>query len=112
MSPPLKVTCLLAPVALAAVVLGVPGAAWRWPLPEQAAPASTLLLVPPASRDYCGRAAFMLYDVTWATACDALGEDSECTLPDEVAAKVNPVFAAEEQRCLAVELQASRPAAR
>jgi hypothetical protein len=59
---------------------------------------------PPFIVEHCKRAAELLYDITWAAACRTTADDStDCTLPDTEAAKVNPILASEESRCLAAE---------
>src|SRR5690349_12104870 len=65
------------------------------------APASVTLAAPTAV-EHCKRAAYLLYDITWAAVCQTTADDSnDCTLPEEQAAKVNAVIAAEESRCMA-----------
>jgi hypothetical protein len=62
-----------------------------------------------ASLEHCRRAAELLSDVHWATACAAAGEHGdECMLPGPQAARVNAILATEESRCLAVEARIAR----
>jgi hypothetical protein len=58
--------------------------------------------VAPRFVEHCKRAAYLLYDITWAAACYRTADDSnDCTLPDEQAHRVNDLLLAEESRCLA-----------
>ncbi|MBK0392999.1 hypothetical protein [Ramlibacter algicola] len=105
MSPLLKASGLLVPLALVVALLDIPAAAWRWPLPHLAGKTPARPVVPLETREFCGRAAYLLYDITWATACDARGDEVDCTLPDDVAAGINALLLNEEQRCVAAETQ-------
>lgn len=77
-----------------------------------------LLFTPPpqrtvialASLEHCRRAAELLYDVHWASACAAAGnmDPDACMLPEHQAARVNAILGAEEARCLATEAHAAR----
>jgi hypothetical protein len=68
------------------------------------APSPQRVALAPASVEHCRRAAELLHDVHWATACAAHGDTGEdCMLPHAQAARVNALLATEESRCLAVE---------
>ena len=110
MSPKIK-ACLLVVLATA-IASTMAAAALRWRERAGQHPPAALVLqdrsaAPPATLAFCRRAAELLHDVTWATVCETLGEDSvDCTLPDRAAADVNAIYRAEERRCLATEAQA------
>jgi hypothetical protein len=89
----------------AAASLAAAGAACAWfLLPSDARPVAN---APPAVVEHCKRAAELLYDVHWAAACSRTDDSNDCMLPDAQAAKVNSILAAEENRCMAAEAQAS-----
>lgn len=92
------------------LVLATPLAAALMVCQEGVPARNVRLALAPAALEHCRRAAELLYDVTWAAACTARQADdpTDCTLPDNDAARVNAIPQAEEARCLATEAYAAR----
>jgi hypothetical protein len=89
-----------------AMPLAAAGLACAWMLATPRDP--PLANAPPALVEHCRRAAELLYDISWAAACFKTSDESvDCMLPNDQAAKVNAILAAEEKRCLTAEAQAS-----
>jgi hypothetical protein len=94
----------------ASIALGAPLAAVALGCALLFMPQPQKTVVAVASLEHCRRAAELLYDVHWATACAAAGQadPDACMLPEHQAARVNAILATEETRCLAAEAHAAR----
>ena len=91
----------------AAIMLGAPLAAIAVACVVLFVPHTPKFAVAPASLEHCRRAAELLFDVHWATACAAAGDTTtdDCMLPENQAKRMNAILATEEARCLAAETQ-------